>query len=82
MPGPNFQEPATDCLVGDVDTALGEDLLDVTIGQREPGVEPDPMTDDRGREAVALERERVIVRGYNLSPWPTSLPNVTTPFRQ
>ena len=50
-----FQEPAPCHFVGHVDTTLRQDLLDVAVRQREPGVEPNRATDDSGREAVALE---------------------------
>ena len=55
---PELQEPPPHSLIGNVNATLGEHLLDVTIGESEPGIEPDVVPDDRGREAVAFETER------------------------
>ncbi len=55
--GSKLQEPAPDGFVGDVQAALGEHLLDIAKAQGEPGVQPDRLADDVGREAVTLERE-------------------------
>jgi hypothetical protein len=41
--------------VVDLDAALGEELLDVPVGQAEPQVPPDRQRDDFGREAVPGE---------------------------
>ncbi len=38
-----------------VQAALSEHLLHIAKASREPGVEPDRMADDVGREAVTLE---------------------------
>ena len=55
---PELQELPPNRLVGCVDTSLGQHFLDIPKGQCEPGVEPDRVTDDFGREAVALKRYR------------------------
>jgi hypothetical protein len=36
-----------------VETALGKQLLDVAVAQREPEIQPDGVLDDETREAVA-----------------------------
>src|SRR4029077_2043554 len=53
---PELQEPPPDRLVGCVNTALGQQFLDIPKGQGEPGIEPDRVADDFWREAVALKR--------------------------
>ena len=47
------EHPAPDGLVGDLDAALGQELLDVSVAEREPQVHPDRALDDVAREAVA-----------------------------
>src|SRR5262249_35048292 len=46
-----------DGFVGDLEPRLGEELLDVSITQREAQVEPDCMLDDHRRKAVAAVRD-------------------------
>jgi len=53
--GSKLQEPAANGLVGDVQTSLREHILHIAKAQREPGIQPDRMADDVGREAVPLE---------------------------
>lgn len=57
--GPNFNTPATDGLVADLDAALGEQIFNVPEAHREPEVCPDGVLDDIGREAVALEGDGI-----------------------
>jgi hypothetical protein len=45
--------PASDCLVGDRNSALSEQVFDVAQAQREPEIEPNRLLNDLGREAVA-----------------------------
>ena len=45
--------PAAHRFVGDVDAALGQQVLDIAIAQGEPKVEPDRVLDDDRREATA-----------------------------
>ncbi len=54
--GSKLQEPSADGLVGDVQAPLGEHLLDIAEADSEPGVEPDRVADNFGREAVRLNR--------------------------
>ena len=51
-----LQEPASNRFVRNIDSTLGQQILDITKRQREPGVEPDRMSDDLGWKTVSLER--------------------------
>ena len=42
--------PAPNGFVGDVEPALGEEILDVSVAEREAQVEPDRMLDDNRRK--------------------------------
>jgi hypothetical protein len=53
--GTEFQHPSPDGLVGDLDAALGEQLLDIPEAQGEAEIEPHGVPDDGGREPVAGE---------------------------
>src|SRR6478672_4310644 len=45
--------PASDCLVRNCNSALGEQILDVTKAEREPEIEPDRLVDDLRREPIS-----------------------------
>src|ERR1700687_2070678 len=45
--------PASDCLVRNCNSALGEQILDVTKAEREPEIEPGRLVDDLRREPVS-----------------------------
>ena len=47
-----LQHPAPDSLVGDVETAISKEILDISIAEREAQVEPDGMLDDNRRKSV------------------------------
>ena len=49
---PELEDPLPDCLVGDVETAFGEQLLNVAVAQREAQIQPDGVLDDEGRKAM------------------------------
>jgi hypothetical protein len=51
------QHRAPHGLIGDVESALGERVFDISIAERDPKVEPYGVLDDRGREAVAQVRD-------------------------
>src|SRR5580704_11968901 len=51
--GPNFKTDRRTRFVGDIQTALGEQILDVAIAEREADIEPNGVPDDRRRELVA-----------------------------
>jgi hypothetical protein len=55
---PEFQHPAPDRLVRQVEPAFGKDLLGIPVAEGKPQIEPDRVLDDRRREAVAAVRER------------------------
>src|SRR5262249_25771439 len=46
-----LQTPLADGFMGDVDTAFEQQLLHVTVTQREAIIEPDPMTDNLAGKA-------------------------------
>jgi len=60
-----LKKPASDSFIGNVETALREEIFYVSIAQSEPGVEPYRVADDLRWEAVAL-------KGYVVHP-PTLL---------
>src|ERR1700758_4861665 len=45
--------PASDCLVRNCNSALGEQILDVAKAEREPEIEPDRLVDDLRREPIS-----------------------------
>ena len=45
---PELQRPAPDGFVGDLDTAFGEQILDIAVAQREAEIQPDGVLDDLG----------------------------------
>ena len=47
-----FQDPSSNCLIRDVETTLGKQVLNVPIAQRETAIEPDGMLDDDRWKAV------------------------------
>ena len=51
--GPKWLTPAAHGLIGNRDSALGQQILDVAEAQGEPDIKPDRLLDDLGREAVA-----------------------------
>jgi hypothetical protein len=55
--GAELQDPAPDRLIGEAKTALGQQLLNVAVAQREPQIKPDRMLGDRWREAMAATGE-------------------------
>jgi hypothetical protein len=50
--GRELQHPAPDRFVGDVEPALGKQILDVSVAERKAQVEPDRMPDDNRRKPV------------------------------
>ena len=65
--------PLADLLVVDARPALGEQLLRVAIAEREAEVQSGRVTDDRGREAMALVAGRVLIRVPSIA-YPAALP--------
>ena len=54
-----FEHPTANALVGNVEPALGKQLLNIAIAQAEPEVQPDGMLDDDRRKAMPTIRERM-----------------------
>ena len=55
---PEFQYPSPHGFVGDIQSALGEQILDVAITERETHINPNGVPDNRGRKVVASKRDR------------------------
>ena len=55
---PEFEHPAPDRLVGDVQAALGKEVLNVTIAQGKAKIEPDCVLDDGRRKLVTSIGDR------------------------
>jgi hypothetical protein len=55
---PEFEHPAPDRFVGQVEPAFGKKLRDVAVAEGEAEIEPDCVLDDRRRKAVAPVGER------------------------
>src|ERR1700686_2401897 len=45
--------PASDCFVRNCNSALGEQVLDVTKAKRKPEIEPDRLVNDLRREPIS-----------------------------
>src|SRR5437667_633383 len=54
-----LEPPTANALVGNVEPALGKQLLNIAIAQAEPEVQPDSMLDDDLRKAMPKIRERM-----------------------
>ena len=54
-----FEHPAAHALIGNIEPALGEQLLNIAIAQAEPEVQPDGMLDDDRRKAMPTIGERM-----------------------
>ena len=52
-----FQHPAPHRLIGDVEPALGEQFLHVSLAQGEAEIKPDRVLNNFGREAMAAIRK-------------------------
>src|SRR5258708_10729577 len=50
---PELQNPSSDSFVTDLQTALRQQILDITVAQGEAQVEPNRVPDDNWRKAVA-----------------------------
>jgi len=69
-----FAAPAPNRLVGDLDTALGQEQFDIAEAERERVVQPNGVRDQLGWEAVA-------VMGIGLASHPATMPSAP-PARQ
>src|SRR5271166_5039950 len=50
---PEMIHPASDCFVRNCNSALREQILDVTKAEREPEIEPDRLVNDLRREPIS-----------------------------
>ena len=50
---PELQDPSPHRFIGDIQTALREQIFDVGIAECETDIEPNSVPDDRMRELVA-----------------------------
>ena len=50
-----LNKPASDSFIGNIQTALREEIFNIAITQSEPTVEPYGVADDFGWKAMALE---------------------------
>ena len=55
---PELQNPSSHRSVGDIQTALREQIFDVAIAERETHIQPNGVPDDRRRELMAGKRDR------------------------
>jgi hypothetical protein len=76
---PELQNPPPYSLVGDIQPALGEQILDITEAEREPDIEPNGVPDDRGRELMARKGNRRHSPSYPPGSNTPTVP-VTSPF--
>jgi hypothetical protein len=53
MTGPKFENPPTDRLIANRQSALSQEILDIPVAQSKPEVEPDSVPDDVWRKSVA-----------------------------
>jgi hypothetical protein len=56
--GSELQYPPPYGLVGNIQAALGEQILDITEAEREPEIEPNGVPNDRRRELMARKGNR------------------------
>jgi len=65
--------PASDCFIRNYNSALREQILDVTKDKREPEIEPDRLVNDLRREPISGVADFVMLFGYQAAD------DVTTP---
>jgi hypothetical protein len=59
--------PLPDCFVGDDDTPLCQEILNISKAQAESVIQPDSVTDDLGREAVSVVTSHSCVHHQSLA---------------
>ena len=57
---PELQDPSPHRFIGDIQTALREQIFDVAIAECETDIEPNSLPDDRRRELVAANE--IVIR--------------------
>ena len=76
-----FQDPSSNCLIRDVETTLGKQVLNVPIAQRETAIEPDGMLDDDRWKAVTTVGYLAHPETLKHRPCRSHAVNVTMPNR-
>jgi len=76
---PELQDPAADCLIGNIEPTLGKEILNVAVAQGEAKIEPDRVLDNRRRKAVAAIGEQGHARMLSYPPFSRSPVSVTMP---
>ena len=76
-----FQDPSSNCLIRDVETTLGKQVLNVPIAQRETAIEPDGMLDDDRWKAVTTVGYLAHPETLKHRPCRSHAVNVTMPPR-
>ena len=77
-----FQDPSSNCLIRDVETTLGKQVLNVPIAQRETAIEPDGMLDDDRWKAVTTVGYLAHPETLKHRPCRSHAVNVTMPGKQ
>ena len=77
-----FQDPSSNCLIRDVETTLGKQVLNVPIAQRETAIEPDGMLDDDRWKAVTTVGYLAHPETLKHRPCRSHAVNVTMPPRR
>ena len=76
-----FQDPSSNCLIREVETTLGKQVLNVPIAQRETAIQPDGMLDDDRRKAVTTVRYLAHSETLKHRPCRSHGVNVTMPIQ-
>ena len=76
-----FQDPSSNCLIRDVETTLGKQVLNVPIAQRETAIEPDGMLDDDRWKAVTTVGYLAHPETLRHRPCRSHAVNVTMPLQ-
>ncbi len=76
-----FQDPSSNCLIRDVETTLGKQVLNVPIAQRETAIEPDGMLDDDRWKAVTTVGYLAHPETLKHRPCRSHAVNVTMPLK-
>ena len=83
---PKLGDPATDCLIGNVDTTLQQHFLDFTQAEIEAQVKPNGVSNDLRRKTVTLETDAECLHRRYLRPTRNlgncEPVNVTTPLEE
>ena len=77
-----FQDPSSNCLIRDVETTLGKQVLNVPIAQRETAIEPDGMLDDDRWKAVTTVGYLAHPETLKHRPCRSHAVNVTMPWQE